>query len=106
MEEKESFNTKSVLRKKPFSTSFLFSFKETLFLSKTFYFCFFLTQNQELRETLLSLEFNECILLFSGMSPIDIEKCLQQALRSVKNTPPSITTQNYSIPESVCLVLG
>eukprot|EP01127_Copromyxa_protea_P020918 TRINITY_DN7059_c0_g1_i2.p1 TRINITY_DN7059_c0_g1~~TRINITY_DN7059_c0_g1_i2.p1 ORF type:complete len:955 (+),score=170.51 TRINITY_DN7059_c0_g1_i2:385-3249(+) len=51
---------------------------------------------QQLRSTLLSMEFNDCILFFSGsgMPPIKIEKCLANALKTLQNTPPSLTTHD------------
>ncbi|KAG9285348.1 hypothetical protein G9A89_010823 [Geosiphon pyriformis] len=46
---------------------------------------------RQLREVLLSSEFNECILIFSESFPeVDIEKCIQSALSMCKVTPPSV----------------
>ncbi|EIE80089.1 hypothetical protein RO3G_04794 [Rhizopus delemar RA 99-880] len=46
---------------------------------------------RQIRDTLLSYEFNDCIVLFSDSFPkVDIEKCVQSALNMCKVTPPSI----------------
>eukprot|EP01126_Amoeba_proteus_P055313 TRINITY_DN6854_c0_g1_i5.p1 TRINITY_DN6854_c0_g1~~TRINITY_DN6854_c0_g1_i5.p1 ORF type:complete len:447 (-),score=89.97 TRINITY_DN6854_c0_g1_i5:245-1585(-) len=47
---------------------------------------------QQLREVLLEMDFNDCILFFSGMPPINIERCLKVALKKLQRTPPSVTT--------------
>lgn len=51
---------------------------------------------EQLRELLLPLDFNAFILLFSSMPVLDIEKCIREALKYLKDTPPSITTPHYS----------
>jgi hypothetical protein len=49
---------------------------------------------RQIRETLLSYEFNDCIVLFSDSFPkVDIEKCVQSALNMCKVTPPSISSR-------------
>eukprot|EP01137_Pigoraptor_chileana_P003838 Opistho-2@44615 len=46
---------------------------------------------RQLRESLLSYQFNECILMFSDMPDINIERCTRDAFRLSAETPPSIT---------------
>lgn len=46
---------------------------------------------QQLRDTLLSSGFNECILLFSDLPEVDIEKCVSSLSELHMNTPRSIT---------------
>ncbi|KAI7897510.1 rab-GTPase-TBC domain-containing protein [Cokeromyces recurvatus] len=49
---------------------------------------------KQIRDTLLSYEFNDCIVLFSDNFPkVDIEKCVQSALNMCKVTPPSISSR-------------
>ncbi|KAI9475379.1 MAG: rab-GTPase-TBC domain-containing protein [Benjaminiella poitrasii] len=49
---------------------------------------------KQIRDTLLSYEFNDCIVLFSDSFPkVDIEKCVQSALNMCKVTPPSISSR-------------
>ncbi|RCI04651.1 hypothetical protein CU098_007366 [Rhizopus stolonifer] len=49
---------------------------------------------RQIRDTLLTYEFNDCIVLFSDSFPkVDIEKCVQSALNMCKVTPPSISTR-------------
>ncbi|CAH1778018.1 unnamed protein product [Owenia fusiformis] len=50
----------------------------------------------QLRDTLLSFGFNECILLFSDMPEIDIEKCVQDSIRIFCSTPRSATFRQYA----------
>eukprot|EP01130_Rhizamoeba_saxonica_P003721 TRINITY_DN1547_c0_g1_i1.p1 TRINITY_DN1547_c0_g1~~TRINITY_DN1547_c0_g1_i1.p1 ORF type:complete len:717 (-),score=108.70 TRINITY_DN1547_c0_g1_i1:407-2557(-) len=45
---------------------------------------------QQMRELLLPLDLNSCILLFSNVPTIDIRKCMEEALRSLHETPESI----------------
>lgn len=55
---------------------------------------------RQIRDTLLSYEFNDCIVLFSDSFPkVDIEKCVQSALNMCKVTPPSISTRVHG-PEN------
>lgn len=44
---------------------------------------------QQFREQLLSYGFNDCILLFSDMPTIDIEKCVKESIKLFNHTPPS-----------------
>lgn len=49
---------------------------------------------RQIRDTLLSYEFNDCIVLFSDSFPkVDIEKCVSSALTMCKVTPPSISAR-------------
>lgn len=49
---------------------------------------------RQIRDTLLSYEFNDCIVLFSDSFPkVDIEKCVQSALNMCKVTPPSVSSR-------------
>ncbi|KAI8990156.1 rab-GTPase-TBC domain-containing protein [Pilobolus umbonatus] len=49
---------------------------------------------RQVRDTLLSYEFNDCLSLISdSFSNVDIEKCIQSALTMCKVTPPSISTR-------------
>ncbi|ORE03284.1 RabGAP/TBC [Rhizopus microsporus var. microsporus] len=53
---------------------------------------------RQIRDTLLTYEFNDCIVLFSDSFPkVDIEKCVQSALNMCKVTPPSITTRVHGL---------
>ncbi|KAG1172408.1 hypothetical protein G6F70_006425 [Rhizopus microsporus] len=53
---------------------------------------------RQIRDTLLTYEFNDCIVLFSDSFPkVDIEKCVQNALNMCKVTPPSITTRVHGL---------
>lgn len=51
---------------------------------------------RQIRSTLLSCEFNDCIVLFSESFPkVDIEKCIQSAMAMCKVTPPSIVVRRH-----------
>ncbi|KAI8988297.1 rab-GTPase-TBC domain-containing protein [Mycotypha africana] len=51
---------------------------------------------RQIRDTLLSYEFNDCIVLFSDSFPrVDIEKCVQSALSMCKVTPLSIVARMH-----------
>jgi hypothetical protein len=57
---------------------------------------------RQIRDTLLSYEFNDCIVLFSDSFPkVDIEKCVQSALNMCKVTPPSIASRVHG-PATDC----
>jgi hypothetical protein len=54
---------------------------------------------RQIRDTLLSYEFNDCIMLFSHNFPkVDIEKCVQSALNMCKVTPPSVSSRVHGPP--------
>ncbi|BES89849.1 TBC [Nesidiocoris tenuis] len=54
---------------------------------------------QQFRGTLLKSGFNECILLFSDLPDIDIEKCVQDSLLYYSGTPRSITYRKHDLNE-------
>lgn len=57
---------------------------------------------RQIRETLLSYEFNDCIVLFSDSFPkVDIEKCVSSALTMCKVTPPSISARVHGPADQV-----
>ncbi|XP_072385061.1 TBC domain-containing protein kinase-like protein [Diabrotica undecimpunctata] len=49
----------------------------------------------QLRDRLLNSGFNECILLFSDLPEVDIEKCVMLSTDTFKNTPGSITDREH-----------
>ncbi|ORX62120.1 hypothetical protein DM01DRAFT_1072584 [Hesseltinella vesiculosa] len=54
---------------------------------------------RQIRDTLLSCEFNDCIVLISDSFPkVDIEKCVQNALAMCKVTPPSVCARMSEAP--------
>lgn len=50
----------------------------------------------QVRETLLSYEFNECILLFSDMPDVDIEQVIKEAMKMYHITPMTLTWRKHS----------
>ena len=55
---------------------------------------------QQFREQLLSFGFNECILLFSDMPDIDIERCVKDSIKLFNHTPPSASLRKQDNPEN------
>ncbi|KAJ8874424.1 hypothetical protein PR048_025273 [Dryococelus australis] len=53
----------------------------------------------QLRDTLLGSGFNECILLFSDLPEIVIEKCMAHSLELYARTPRSITYRQHELHE-------
>lgn len=51
----------------------------------------------QLRGTLLNSGFNECILLFSDLPEVDIEKCVLESSKFSDATPRSITFRKYEL---------
>lgn len=49
----------------------------------------------QLRDRLLSSGFNECILLFSDLPEVDIEKCVTLSSATYDCTPKSITSREH-----------
>lgn len=49
----------------------------------------------QLRDRLLNSGFNECILLFSDLPEVDIEKCVSYSTATFQSTPKSITTREH-----------
>ena len=50
----------------------------------------------QLREKVLTLDFNSCILLFSNMPIIDIQQCVDNAQSMMHCTPLSLTFLKYT----------
>lgn len=50
---------------------------------------------KQLRDSLLTSAFNECILLFSDLPEIDIEQCVKDSMLMYQKTPPSITYRKH-----------
>ncbi len=55
----------------------------------------------QLRERLLAAEFNDCILLFSDLPAIDIEKCVSDSVQIFCSTPKSLTYRKYGSARTV-----
>jgi len=55
---------------------------------------------QQFREQLLSFCFNDCILLFSDMPGIDIERCVKDSIKVFNHTPPSAALRKQDNPEN------
>ncbi|CAG0883095.1 unnamed protein product [Cyprideis torosa] len=53
---------------------------------------------QQLRDALLNFGFNDCILLFSDLPDIDIQRCLQDSIRLFCATPKSVVHRTYGNP--------
>lgn len=66
----------------------------------SFPLCIGLAVLQQLRDTLLQSGFNECILLFSDMPEIDIERCLKDSIEIFCSTPQSVTYRKYEPPST------
>ncbi|XP_044258848.1 TBC domain-containing protein kinase-like protein isoform X1 [Tribolium madens] len=49
----------------------------------------------QLRDRLLNSGFNECILLFSDLPEVDIEKCVSYSTATFQSTPKSITAREH-----------
>lgn len=49
----------------------------------------------QLRDRLLTSGFNECILLFSDLPEVDIEKCVTLSSATFESTPKSITAREH-----------
>jgi hypothetical protein len=55
---------------------------------------------QQFRASLLTFDFNQCILFFSNFPSIDISMCLKEAKELFDNTPLSLTMQRQPKTES------
>ncbi|XP_047004148.1 TBC domain-containing protein kinase-like protein isoform X1 [Schistocerca americana] len=53
---------------------------------------------KQLRDTLLTSGFNECILLFSDLPEIDMERCVNDSIEMYCNTPRSVTYRQHELP--------
>ena len=108
------FARKSVIIHKisPFKSLF-FSFSDVFPIHKIFHLwdklllgnasfplCIGLAVLQQLRDTLLESGFNECILLFSDMPDIDIERCLKDSIEIFCSTPQSVTYRQHEPPSA------
>eukprot|EP00042_Codosiga_hollandica_P041137 m.364098 g.364098 ORF g.364098 m.364098 type:complete len:944 (+) comp56035_c0_seq4:1-2832(+) len=52
-----------------------------------------------LRDTILTSQFNECIMLFTDSPDVDIEICMQKATQMFLETPPSVTARKHGSSE-------
>ncbi|XP_021940580.1 TBC domain-containing protein kinase-like protein isoform X2 [Zootermopsis nevadensis] len=52
---------------------------------------------QQLRDTLLESGFNECILLFSDLPEIDMERCVTDSIELYCSTPRSVTYRQHEL---------
>lgn len=55
---------------------------------------------EQFREQLLTFGFNDCILLFSDMPEIDIERCVKDSIKIFNHTPPSATLRKQDNPDN------
>ncbi|CAL1269718.1 unnamed protein product [Larinioides sclopetarius] len=77
----------------------IFHLWDTLLLGQSsFPLCIGVAILRQLRNNLLSYGFNECILMFSDMPEIDIQRCVQDSIKIFCSTPKSIT---YRVHENV-----
>uniref|UniRef100_A0A6B0VFX4 Putative serine/threonine protein kinase n=1 Tax=Ixodes ricinus TaxID=34613 RepID=A0A6B0VFX4_IXORI len=79
----------------------IFHLWDTLLLGRdSFPLCVGVAILQQLRSDLLSFGFNECILLFSDMPEIDIQRCVHDSIRIFCSTPQSATFRAHAKPGS------
>jgi hypothetical protein len=50
---------------------------------------------KQLRNQLLPLDFNQCIMLFSNLPEIDIDLCLEDAMAMLRITPGSVAVSKF-----------
>ncbi|XP_077983760.1 TBC domain-containing protein kinase-like protein [Glandiceps talaboti] len=75
---------------------------DTLLLgNSSFPLCIGVAILNQLRDNLLSFGFNECILLFSDMPEVDIDRCVRDSIRIFCSTPKSATFRQHAIPQKV-----
>ena len=55
---------------------------------------------KQLRDSLLTSGFNECILLFSDLPEVDIELCVKDSMTMYHKTPASITYRRHQFDQS------
>lgn len=78
-----------------------------LLADSSFSLCIGLSILFQLRESLLNSGFNECILLFSDMPEINIERCVKDSVEVYCNTPRSALCRKFDPPETTnCSDLG
>jgi serine/threonine protein kinase/rhodanese-related sulfurtransferase len=56
---------------------------------------FALAMMKQLRNQLLPLDFNQCIMLFSNLPEIDIDLCLEDAMAMLRITPGSVAVSKF-----------
>lgn len=56
---------------------------------------------RQLRDTLLASGFNECILLFSDLPEIDMERCVNDSIEMYCSTPRSVTYRQHEYQSQV-----
>ncbi|KAI0219641.1 TBC domain-containing protein kinase-like protein [Lamellibrachia satsuma] len=77
----------------------IFHLWDTLLLGgSSFPLCIGVAILQQLRDQLLSYGFNECILLFSDMPEIAIDRCVSDSVRIFCGTPKSATYRQHAKP--------
>ncbi|XP_048702621.1 TBC domain-containing protein kinase-like protein isoform X4 [Caretta caretta] len=77
----------------------IFHLWDTLLLgNSSFPFCIGVAILQQLRDRLLANGFNECILLFSDLPEIDIERCVRESVNLFCWTPKSATYRQHAQP--------
>ncbi|XP_067424343.1 TBC domain-containing protein kinase-like protein isoform X1 [Emydura macquarii macquarii] len=77
----------------------IFHLWDTLLLgNSSFPFCIGVAILQQLRDRLLANGFNECILLFSDLPEIDIERCVRESVNLFCWTPKSATFRQHAQP--------
>ncbi|RNA08203.1 TBC domain-containing kinase [Brachionus plicatilis] len=64
--------------------------------SSAFPLCIGVSILKQLRNILLKSDFNECILFFSELPEINIEKCVKDAVNIFQSTPESCTFREHS----------
>uniref|UniRef100_A0A4W4DPM8 TBC1 domain containing kinase n=1 Tax=Electrophorus electricus TaxID=8005 RepID=A0A4W4DPM8_ELEEL len=75
----------------------IFHLWDTLLLgNSSFPFCIGVAILQQLRDRLLANGFNECILLFSDLPEIDIERCVRESISLFCWTPKSATFRQHA----------
>uniref|UniRef100_G1QEL8 TBC domain-containing protein kinase-like protein n=1 Tax=Myotis lucifugus TaxID=59463 RepID=G1QEL8_MYOLU len=75
----------------------IFHLWDTLLLgNSSFPFCIGVAILQQLRDRLLANGFNECILLFSDLPEIDIERCVRESINLFCWTPKSATYRQHA----------
>uniref|UniRef100_A0A3Q4H487 TBC domain-containing protein kinase-like protein n=1 Tax=Neolamprologus brichardi TaxID=32507 RepID=A0A3Q4H487_NEOBR len=80
----------------------IFHLWDTLLLgNSSFPFCIGVAILQQLRDRLLANGFNECILLFSDLPEIDIERCVRESIGLFCWTPKSATYRQHAQPPKV-----
>uniref|UniRef100_H3AH06 TBC domain-containing protein kinase-like protein n=1 Tax=Latimeria chalumnae TaxID=7897 RepID=H3AH06_LATCH len=77
----------------------IFHLWDTLLLgNSSFPFCIGVAILQQLRDRLLANGFNECILLFSDLPEVDIERCVRESINLFCWTPKSATYRQHGQP--------